>query len=219
MAGRSGTKEALFEQLARVGRALSSPKRLELLDILAQGERTVESLATVTGLRLSTTSAHLQELLHSGVLSRRKEGTRMYYRVAGADVTRLLVGLGQVASAHVADVDRAAREHLGEGVEEVGREELLRRLQHGDVLVLDVRPALEYASMHIAGASSVPLEELSERLAELPPERDVVAYCRGAYCVLAHDAVRLLHARGRSARRLEGGLLEWWLAGLPVAPG
>ena len=216
-----GTKADLFEQYARVGKALGTPKRLELLDLLAQGERTVDSLSRAAGLGVSTASMHLQTLRQAGLVRTRRDGTSVHYRLAGDDVAALYVGLRDVALTHLADADRARAAYLGGDdageADDVTREELLRRARSGAVVVLDVRPHHEYASGHIPGAVSMPVEDLERRLAELPADVDVVAYCRGAYCVLAYDAVRLLTSRGRSARRLPQGMLEWRLAGMPVA--
>jgi rhodanese-related sulfurtransferase len=216
-------KTELFEQYARVGKALSAPKRLELLDLLAQGERTVDALSRAAGAGVSTTSMHLQTLRQAGLVQSRREGTSVHYRLAGDDVAGLYAGLRDVAVAHLADADRARVAYLGGDdageAEDVPREELLRRARSGEVVVLDVRPRHEYASGHIPGAVSVPVEELEQRLAELPADVRVVAYCRGAYCVLAHDAVRLLTRHGRSARRLPEGMLEWRLSGMPIQSG
>ena len=224
--GDRGKKSELFEQFARVGKALGSGKRLELIDLLAQGERTVESLATEAGLGLTTASAHLQTLKHAGLVATRREGTRIHYRLAGDDVARLYSLVRTVAQTRLTDVEpkRAAYLGLDDSApgghvehEEITREELLARAAAGTVTVLDVRPRQEYQAAHIPGAISVPLEELRERLSELPPERDVVAYCRGAYCVLAYEAVSLLLRSGRRATRLSEGMLEWRLAELPVS--
>jgi rhodanese-related sulfurtransferase len=223
-------KSALFDQLAVVGKAFGSAKRLELIDLLAQGERTVESLAREAGLGVSTASAHLQVLKLSNLVSTRREGTRVHYRLAGEDVAALYATMRKVAREHSADVDRALDSYLGvsslgdtdAGVVEISREELLAHLDAGDVVLLDVRPPEEYAAGHIPGARSVPIGKLADDLEAvegLGEETDVVAYCRGAYCVLAHDAVRLLRARGRRASRLEDGLLEWRIAGHPVEVG
>lgn len=211
-----GYKIALYEQFARVGRGLASPKRLELLDLLAQGERSVEALASAAGLGLTTTSAHLQTLRHAGLVAIRRAGTKIYYRLAGDDVARLYAGLRDLARAHLAEVSAARRAYLGEDVEEITREELMRRAQAGEVVILDVRPAEEHAAGHIPGALSIPVDQLNARIAELPADAGVVAYCRGEYCVFAHDAVRILRAAGRDASKLEHGMLEWRLAGLPV---
>jgi rhodanese-related sulfurtransferase/DNA-binding transcriptional ArsR family regulator len=219
--GDSANKAALYEQFARVGKALASGKRLELLDLLAQSERSVDALARAAGLGVTSASAHLQILRQANLVSTRRDGTRVLYRLAGPDVADLYARLRTVAHTHLPDVQTARVTYLGHevGSEPVGRDELLRRAAAGDVTVLDVRPAEEYAAGHIPGAVSIPVEVLAHRLAELPLEAEIVAYCRGAYCVLAHDAVRLLVARGRRARHLADGMLEWRLADLPVAEG
>lgn len=211
-------KAELFEQMARVGKALASGKRLELLDLLAQAERSVEVLAAEARLNLTTASAHLQTLKRAGLVATRRDGTRVYYRLAGTDVADLYRCTRDVAAAHLGDVAVARDSYLGadDVGEPVSRDELLRRARAGEVVVLDVRPDVEYASGHIPGSVSIPLGELADRVDELPGDVEVIAYCRGAFCVLAHDAVRYLSERGRSARRLEDGLLEWRLAGLPV---
>jgi len=215
--GERAAKTVLFEQLARVSKALASGKRLELLDLLAQGERTVEALARAMELRLSTVSAHLQTLKRANLVATRRAGTKIYYRLAGVDVAALYALVRTVAGEHLSDVETARIAYLGPDTEHVTREELLERVRSGEVTVLDVRPAEEYAAGHIPGALSIPLDELAERLGDLPADQEIVAYCRGAYCVLAYDAVRLLTARGRPARRLADGMLEWRLADLPVA--
>ena len=218
--GDRRAKEHLFEQFAAVGKALGNAKRLELLDLLAQGPRSVEVLAAAAGLGLSTCSANLQTLRQAGLVTTRREKTKIIYSLAGPDVAALYATLRTVAQHHRAETERARVAYLGgTDLEQVPREELLRRAAAGDVVVLDVRPAEEYAAGHIPGAMSVPVEQLPARLAELPAEVEVVAYCRGAYCVLAHDAVRMLHQRGRTARKLVDGMLEWQLAGLPVDSG
>ncbi len=216
--GDARLKSELFEQLARVGKALGSGKRLELLDLLAQGPRSVADLAATAGLGLTTVSAHLQSLKHAGLVATTRDGTTIRYRLADADVVALYAQLRDVAAAHLPDVGAARSRYLGaDPGEEVGREELLRRARIGEVVVLDVRPAAEFAAGHIPGAISIPVDELPGRLAELPADLDVVAYCRGAYCVFAHDAVRLLTSRGRRAMRLAEGMLEWRLADQSVA--
>ena len=217
--GDAQAKTELYEQFARVGKALASPRRLELLDLLAQGERNVEELAAQAGLGLTSCSAHLQVLHQARLVSTRKQGTRVYYSLASEDVARLFACVRDAAASLLAEVGPAQRAYLGDGVEEISREELLRRARSGGITVLDVRPAAEYAAGHIPGAVSIPLGQLGQRLAELPPEAEIAAYCRGPYCVFAHDAVRLLRSRGRAARRLTGGLPEWRLAGLPTATG
>lgn len=217
MMGDRDAKTALFDQFARVGKALGSGKRLELVDLLAQGERTVESLARAAGLGMTTASAHLQTLKQANLVATRREGTKIYYRLAGSDVAALYALVRTVASAHLPDVDAASAAYLGpDDAEQVTRDELLQRAQRGEVVVLDVRPREEYEAGHIPGAVSIPVEELADRLDDIPADQEIVAYCRGTYCVLAHDAVRLLSARGRSARRLADGMLEWRLAELPV---
>jgi rhodanese-related sulfurtransferase len=214
--GDRAAKTALFDQFGRVGKAVASGKRLELLDLLAQGERTVDALAQAAELGLTTASAHLQTLKQANLVATRRAGTKIYYRLAGPDVAALLALVRSVANTHLPDVEAARVAYLGADTEQVTREELLRRADSG-ITVLDVRPREEYAAGHIPGAVSVPLEELPWRLAELPDHQEIVAYCRGAYCVLAHDAVRLLTAHGRPARRLTDGMLEWRLANLPIA--
>jgi rhodanese-related sulfurtransferase len=211
-------KAELFDGFAQVGKALASPKRLELLDLLAQGERSVELLASRAGLGVTTASNHLQVLRQSGLVATRKDGTKVYYRLSGEDVAGLWAQMRGVALAHLAGVERARAAYLGEDdVAEVTRDEFLRRLEAGDITVVDVRPSEEYAAGHIPGAMSLPLDELAERLADLPHDTTIVAYCRGAYCVMAHEAVRRLLAEGLHAVRLADGMLEWRLADLPVA--
>jgi rhodanese-related sulfurtransferase len=209
-------KHELFDRLAEVGRALAGGSRLLILDVLAQGERSVEHLADAAGLSVANASQHLQVLRRAGLVETRREGTRVVYRLASEEVLRLWVAVREVAAARVGDVERAARDYLGDEVEAIGRAELAGRLRAGEVVILDVRPRVEFAAGHIQGARSVPLDELEARLDEIPDDADVVAYCRGPYCVFAHDAVRRLRAAGRNARRLEDGWPEWRLAGLPV---
>lgn len=210
-------KALLYEHIARVGKALGNGKRLEMLDLLAQGERTVDALARAAGLNLTTASAHLQTLKQGGLVVSRRDGTRLYYRLAGDDVGEVFTRLRTVAEAHVADVAAAAVALLGTDTEEVTTEELLRRIDAGDVVVIDVRPHEEYQAGHIPGALSIPVDDLAARLAELPADQEIVAYCRGAYCFMAPQAVRIAHTAGRRARRLTDGMLEWRLAGHPVA--
>ncbi len=217
--GDAQRKAVLYEQFARVGKALASPKRLELLDLLAQGERNVEDLAHEAGLGVTSCSAHLQVLYQARLVVTRKQGTRVYYSLASDDVARLFASVRDAAASLLAEVEPARRAYLGEEVEEISREELLRRATSGRITVLDVRPAAEFAAGHIPGAVSIPLAQLEQRLAELPPDVEIAAYCRGPYCVFAHDAVRLLRANGRAARRLADGMAEWRLAGLPIATG
>jgi rhodanese-related sulfurtransferase/DNA-binding MarR family transcriptional regulator len=211
-------KTSLYEQFARVGKALASPTRLQLLDLLAQGERGVEDLAAAAGLRLSNASAQLQVLASAGLATCRRSGRRVYYRLGGDAAGLLVEQVQQFACERLAETERAARGYLGNvaALEPVSRDELSRRIQAGDVLVLDVRPAAEYAAAHISGAVGIPHDELPARLAELPAGTEIVAYCRGRYCVMAPDAVRILRQHGYAARPLEGGLPEWRRAGLPI---
>jgi len=218
--GDPARKAELFDAIAVTGKALSNGKRLELVDLLAQGERSVEALARTAGLGLTTASAHLQTLKQAGLVATRREGTRVYYRLAGQDVAALYSLLQYVAGTRQPAAGQAREAYLGpDDTDSLTREELLERVRAGTATVIDVRPAEEYAAGHIPGAVSVPLEELVARLAGLPGGGEIVAYCRGANCVLAHDAVRLLAARGWPARRLADGMLEWRLAGLPVSTG
>jgi rhodanese-related sulfurtransferase/DNA-binding HxlR family transcriptional regulator len=218
--GDRSSKEALFAEFAAVGKVLGNPKRLELLDLLSQGPRSVEDLAAAASVGMSTCSAHLQTLREAGLVEARREGKRIYYSLTGDDVAGLWEHLRRVAQAHRPHTELARRAYLGpDDTEAVGTDELLRRLHSGDAVVLDVRPEPEYAGGHLPGAMHIPLEDLTDRLAELPRDREIVAYCRGQYCVLAHDAVRLLKANGLHARRATDGVLEWRLAGLPVETG
>jgi rhodanese-related sulfurtransferase/DNA-binding transcriptional ArsR family regulator len=215
--GDRDRKTTLLEQFARVGKALASGKRLELLDLLAQGERDVASLAAAADLGVTTASAHLQTLRQANLVTTRRDSTRILYRLAGRDVADLYARLRDVAQSHLPDVEAARRAYLGDdGGQPVTREQLQQLAKTSNITVLDVRPAEEFAAGHIPGAVSIPLDELADRLAELPDDSEVVAYCRGAYCVLAHDAVRVLTAHGRTATRLADGMLEWRLADLPV---
>jgi len=217
MADRA-TKDALFEAIALMGKAFASPVRLELLDLLAQAPRSVEELARAGGQSTANTSQHLQALRAAGMVTRAREGTRVRYALAGDEALRLWLALRDASAARLGEVERAARDYLGEDVDTIGREDLLARLARGDVVLVDVRPEEEYAAGHIEGARSIPLDELERRLAELPPDTEVVAYCRGPFCAYAHDAVRRLRAEGRTARRLTDGLPEWRLAGEPTTP-
>jgi rhodanese-related sulfurtransferase len=220
MADRAA-KDALFEALASVAKALGNGHRAEIIDVLAQGERSVEDLAFEIGQSMANTSHHLRSLARAGVVTTRRDGTRVFYRLASERVRDLWGAMRDVASAHVADLDHLARAYLGatEGVEEISRDELARRLRGGDVIVLDVRPPVEYEAGHVRGARSVPLAELRRHLRELPPDTEIVAYCRGPYCVYANDAVKQLRKRGFDARRLEDGFPEWQREGRPVAIG
>jgi rhodanese-related sulfurtransferase/DNA-binding HxlR family transcriptional regulator len=218
--GDRAAKAALYREFAVVGKALGNPGRLELLDLLAQGPRSVEELAVAAGLAMSTCSAHLQTLREAGLVETRRDGKRIYYSLSDDDVAGLWHNLRGVARRHRPHTEPAARAYLGpDDTDAVDTAELLRRLRAGDTVVLDVRPAPEYAAGHLPGAVHIPLEELAGRLAELPADREIVAYCRGQYCVLAHDAVRVLASHGLRARRAVDGMLEWRLAGHPVVPG
>jgi len=211
-------KRDLFQQLARIGTALSSGTRLEFLELLAQGERSVDQLATLTGVAVANTSQHLQKLRQAGLVVGRKEGQFVYYRLAGDEVVRLCAALGQVGEAYVAEVERIVRLYLAsrDELEPVPAKELLDRARKGLVTVLDVRPPEEFAVGHLPGAVNIPIHELEKRLGELPRRKEVIAYCRGPYCLMSYDAVALLRKRGLKARRLESGLPEWRVAGLPV---
>jgi rhodanese-related sulfurtransferase/predicted transcriptional regulator len=206
------SKEALFEAIAGMGKAFASPRRLELIDLLAQGPRSVDELARASGQSTANASQHLQALHGSGVVTRERDGTRVNYSLAGPDLLRLWLELRDASATRLAEVERAAREYLGAEVEAISREELVKRLRKNDVVLVDVRPSEEFDAAHIDGAVSIPLDELDERLSELPADSEIVAYCRGTLCAYAHEAVRRLRAEGRSARRLEGGWPEWQLA-------
>jgi rhodanese-related sulfurtransferase/DNA-binding transcriptional ArsR family regulator len=211
-------KAALYQQLARVAQALASDARLQILEFVAQGERSVDSLAAMTGLSVANTSKHLQALRQSGLVQARKEGLRVYYSVAGDDVVALVSALRAVAEHRVAEVERLIRLWLAhrDEMEPVPATALLQRAKDGLVTVLDVRPAEEYAAGHIPGAINVPLEKLESYLSRLPKRKEVVAYCRGPYCLMSFEAVEKLRKKGWRARRLENGLPEWRAAGLPV---
>src|SRR5215210_6847132 len=196
-------KGALFEAIAVMGKAFASPRRLELLDLLAQAPRTVDELAQAIEQSTANTSQHLQALHAAGLVTRAREGTSVRYSLAGDEVLELWLALRATSTVRLAEVERAARDYLGEDVEAIGRDELRKRLRRGDVVLIDVRPGEEFDAGHIDGARSIPIDELDERLAELPTDREVVAYCRGPFCAYAHEAVRQLRAAGRTARRLE----------------
>ena len=204
-------KSAVFEAIALMGKAFSSPVRLELLDLLAQAPRSVEQLARASGQSTANASQHLQALHAAGLVEREREGNRVRYSVA-LEPLRLWLALRDVSAARLAEVERAAHDYLGEEVEAIDRDELRERLARGDVVLVDVRPVEEFAAGHIDGANSIPIDELKRRISELPPDREVIAYCRGPFCAYAHEAVRTLRAAGRSARRLEDGVPEWNLS-------
>jgi rhodanese-related sulfurtransferase len=214
-------KDRLYGQFARLGKALGNPYRLELLDLLAQSERTVESLAAETGATMANISQHLQILRNAGLVTARKEGLFVHYRIGDPAVSTLCASLRTVAERQDAELDRIVREHFGDRdePEPVEMTELLRRARAGDVIVVDARPANEYAAGHIPGALSIPIDDLKQRLQRLPKSKPYVAYCRGPYCVYADQAVAQLRAAGRRARRLAVGLPEWKSAGLPVEVG
>src|SRR5215207_5434030 len=203
--GRRGAKDTLFEAIAVMGKALSSPVRLELLDLLAQAPRSVDELARASGQSTANASQHLLALHGAGLVTRVREGNRIRYAVAGDDALRLWLALREVSATRLAEVERAARDYLGGDVEAIGRDELIERLARGDVVLVDVRPEEEYAAGHIDGARSIPMDELERRISELPPDTEIVAYCRGPFCAYAHEAVRVLRAGGRKAQRLTEG--------------
>lgn len=216
-------RHRLFDELAVVGKAFGSPRRLELVELLAQGERTVDGLARAAGMGVSTVSAHLQVLKLANLVRTRREGTKVFYRLAGDDVAELYSAMRTVARDRSADVSQALEAYLDlPGSGEVGlvtRDELERMLAEGEVTLLDVRPTEEYLAGHIPGARNTPLDSLDAELDTLRRAPSVVAYCRGSFCVMAHDAVRILGGAGVEARRLEDGMLEWRTAGRPVAEG
>lgn len=220
MDGREA-KDRLYEQFARAAKATANPKRIELLEVLAQGEHTVDALAGATGMGVTNTSSHLQVLRGARLVETRKDGTKVYYRLAGDEVTAFIVALRDLARSRLTEVDSIVRDYFvaRDALEPVDRAELVDRAHRGDVVVLDVRPRDEFAAGHIPGALSVPLEQLDIALAHLPKRPEIVAYCRGPYCVLAPQAVERLRAKGYKARRLADGMPEWRLAGLPVAVG
>ncbi len=214
-------RDSIYEQLARIGKAVASPKRLELLDLLVQGPRTVEALAEETGMTVANASRHLQLLRSARLVEAGKEGLYVRYRLADEAVGAFLRGMRTLADKRLAEIDQIVRQFLKdhEDLEPVDLDTLLERLSEGAVIVLDVRPQEEYRAGHIPGAISIPLKELEGRLDELPRDREVVAYCRGHYCILAIEAVEVLRTRGFSARYLEDGVLDWRLRGLDVAVG
>ncbi|MQA75894.1 MAG: metalloregulator ArsR/SmtB family transcription factor [Solirubrobacterales bacterium] len=205
-------KDALFEAIALMGKAFASPRRLELIDLLAQGPRSVEELARASEQSTANTSQHLQGLHTAGVVTRHHEGTRVRYALAGDDVLDLWLALRDISATRLAEVERAAGAYLGETVEAIARTELESSLRKGDVVLIDVRPEEEFEAGHIEGALSIPIDELEGRLGDLPAGAEIVAYCRGPFCAFASQAVRRLHAAGRSARRLDAGWPEWKLA-------
>jgi rhodanese-related sulfurtransferase/DNA-binding transcriptional ArsR family regulator len=211
-------KDRLYEELGRIAKAIDSPRRLELIDLLAQGERSVEDLASEAALSIANTSQHLQVLRRARLVETRKQGLRVYYRLGHPEVYDVARAVRGLAKARLAELNQLVQTYLEsrDELEPVPREELLRRVRAGRAVVIDVRPRAEYRAGHIPGALSIPLEELETRLGELPARKEVVAYCRGPYCVMAYEAVARLRARGRRARRLTDGFPEWRASGLPV---
>jgi rhodanese-related sulfurtransferase len=214
-------KDAMFDAFAEVAKAFANGRRAELIDVLAQGECHVDQLADAIGQSVANSSFHLRVLAAAGLVTTRRDGTRIYYRLASDRVGALWLAVRDVAAAHHAELDQLARDYLGDRsrLDEVGRDELAERLAAGDVVVIDVRPEREFAAGHIAGARSIPIAQLAARMKDLPDDLEVIAYCRGPYCVFADDAVRLLRGRGRRARRLSEGYPEWHRARLPVETG
>ncbi len=216
--GDRQVKDQLFDAFGEVAKALGNGRRAELIDVLAQGERHVDELSGEIGHSVANTSFHLRALANAGLVTTRRDGTRIYYRLASTRVSDLWAALRDVAAAHHEQIDELAVAYLGDRtrLEQIGRAELAERIAAGDVVVVDVRPAAEHAAGHIAGARSIPIDELAAKVKDLPAGVEIVAYCRGPYCVFADDAVRLLLRRGRTARRLEDGFPEWQRAELPI---
>lgn len=214
----SNPKRDVFLNLARIGTALSSPIRIEFLELLAQSERSVDQLATLTGVSVANTSQHLQKLRQAGLIVARKEGLYVYYRLAGDKVVELLSAVSRVGEAYVAEVEKILRLYFTQkdALEPIPATELLDRAREGLVTVLDVRPPEEYAAGHVPGAINIPIHELEKRLKDLPKRKEIIAYCRGPYCLMSYEAVAMLRKKGMKARRLEAGLPEWRVAGLPV---
>jgi len=217
----TGPKQALYGEFALIARALGSPHRLEMLEHLAQGECAVEALSERVGLTVANASQHLQQLRRAGLVASRRKGKFVLYRLAGESVLGMMAALSEVATCNLAEVDRIRRTYFAErdSMEPVSREDLLDRLRNGLVTVVDVRPPDEFETGHLPGAVNIPLSELEARLGELDPDDDIVAYCRGRWCVLSFEAVAALRARGFNVRRLEDGLPEWRAAGLPIEAG
>lgn len=217
--GHRAEKDALYDGFAEVAKALASGRRTEIVDLLAQGERPVEEISAEIEQSVANTSHHLRAMARAGLLTTRRDGTRIFYALASERVAELWEAMRAVAGEHVAGLERLAGAYLGDraGIDLVDRRELAARLKRHEVVVLDVRPAAEYAAGHIAGARSVPITELRRQLKALSKDGEIVAYCRGPYCVYADDAVRELHRQGFTARRLEDGYPDWKRAGLPVA--
>lgn len=211
-------KDLLYEQVARVGKALASPKRLEMLEMLAQGEKSVDALAEAVAVDIKLASAHLKALKEARLVVSRRDGKRMFYRLSGQDVAQLGVTLRQVAEEHLVELRLALQQLVADPAQltQVGRQALMAQARRGDVVVLDVRPPQEFATAHLPYARSMPLGELAQRLSELPRDVEIVAYCRGPFCLMSDEAVALLQARGFRARKTSDGVSEWQAAGLPV---
>ena len=209
---KTALKTALYESIAVMGKAFASPRRLELIDLLAQGPRNVDQLAGASKQSVANASQHLQALHAAGVVTRERVGSQVHYELADDEVLALWLSLRDTATERLAEVERSARAYLGEEVEAIDREELITRMKRGEIELVDVRPAEEYEAGHIDGARSIPLDELEEHLEGFPPDREVVAYCRGPHCVMAQDAVRWMQAAGLTARKLEDGWPDWRLA-------
>ena len=214
----SSPKQAVYEQLARIGKALSTPARLEILELLAQAERSVDGLARLSGLTVANTSQHLQLLRQVGLVTSRREGQFIFYRLAGDEVVTLIGSLGRVGETYIAEVGKLIQNFFTaqDEIEAVPAKELLKQARKGLVTVIDLRPVEEYAAGHVPGAINIPLPELHKRLRDLPKGKEIIAYCRGPYCLMSFTAVKILRGRGHKARRLEAGLPEWRSAGLPV---
>jgi len=214
----SSPKQAVYEQLARIGKALSTPARLEILELLAQAERSVDGLARLSGLTVANTSQHLQLLRQVGLVTSRREGQFIFYRLAGDEVVTLIGSLGRVGETYIAEVGKLIQNFFTaqDEIEAVPAKELLKQARKGLVTVIDLRPVEEYAAGHVPGAINIPLPELQKRLRDLPKGKEIIAYCRGPYCLMSFTAVKMLRGRGHKARRLEAGLPEWRSAGLPV---
>lgn len=219
--GDRQAKNALFDGFAEVAKALGNGRRAELVDVLAQGERHVEELASEIDQSVANTSHHLQSLAAAGLVTTRRDGNRIYYKLASEEVEQLWTAVRMVARTHLDDLDQLAADYLGNRsrLEEISRDELAQRLDNGNLIIIDVRPGAEYAAGHIRGARSVPIDQLPEMVSDLPAGSEIVAYCRGPYCVFADEAVRLLRRRRRNARRLQDGYPEWRTAGQPIETG
>jgi rhodanese-related sulfurtransferase/DNA-binding HxlR family transcriptional regulator len=216
--GKRQAKDAMFDAFADVAKAMGNGRRAELIDVLGQGERHVEELSTEIGQSVANTSFHLRALATAGLVTTRRDRTRIYYRLTSPRVSELWAAVRDVAAAHHDQLDELASTYLGDRstLEQIGRTELAERISSGEVVVVDVRPTAEYTAGHVATARSIPIDRLAASISQLPADVEVVAYCRGPYCVFADDAVRLLRRRGRRARRLEDGFPEWQRASLPV---